>query len=179
MLNAMFDRRVARRRVAWAVLACCLLVGILPAWAEPQAPVTISATIDYPGAWVSFPAENFRLFIPSDWYVVQTEETESVILMNGTKQQVMWIDVVAGEGYTMDGLLAAFSQAEGFESVAAVYFNEVPFVRYLLPDDDMFGAITMAADGTRVFFFKFSPLGDEAFSVLATKIMASLSPIPQ
>lgn len=163
------------KKAILCLLCLTLAAVIVPGYAESGGQYV--ATIDYEGAWVPFPEQNFQLFLPADWLIVNAEDTGSFVVMNSTQTQMMWIDMYGSEGFTIDGILEAFSATEGFEQVQAVYFNGVAFVTYNIPASDMFGATTMAADGSSVFFFKFKPLSDPDLGTLATKIMASLAPV--
>lgn len=164
-----------KRFIVVCMLATMLAGCVPPARAESNPALQVE--IDYEGAWVSFGQECFKIYLPADWVIVQTDASESFNVLNGTLTQRMWIDMFPSEGFTMDGLLASFKDMEGFERVGAVAFNGVPFVAYSLPESDMFGAVTMTADGTRILFFKFMPQSDPELELLATKIMASLTPV--
>lgn len=165
-----------KKHIITFTLALMMVSCVLPAWAEQDS--TLQVTIDYEGAWVSFTDENFKLFLPAGWMLVESDETDAgFIAVSADVSQVMWIDVYEAGGATIDGLLEDFQKVESFDSVRAVYFNSVAFVCYGSPESDMFGAITFSADGTRIYFFKFMPYSDGNLTVLATQILSTLSPM--
>lgn len=136
----------------------------------------LEVEIDYEGSWVNFEQERFRLYLPSGWMLVDSEDAAFVVVSADLKQ-AMWIDVFAADGMTIDGVLESFQEEKAFTGVRAVYFNGVAFVCYTSVTNDLFGALTMSADGSTLYFFKFIPASDEGLGVLATKIMSSLTPM--
>lgn len=157
------------------LLLAILLVG-MAAFATAEG-VTIVAPIDYTGVWVKFPAEGFQLYIPEGWYVVQGDDFDGVVMTDQTTAYRMSIETQEGDGLTMDAVLDAFLSVPSFEGVGLMYFGNIPFVSYDMPGADMFGAVTLSADNSRAYFFKFTPYTDPAFSTLAVKILASLRPV--
>lgn len=162
----------ARLALLLLLLAVCLPVTSL---AQGEMPVLV-APVDYKGVWLSFAAEGFQLYVPDGWYLVQDEGFNGLIITDPTAVWRMSIETFDGEGMTMDGVYEMFRDTPTFKGVGILYFGDIPFVSYDMPDANMFGAVTLAADGSRAYFFKFTPYGNDAFSQLAIKILSTLRP---
>ena len=162
-----------KRTINWQAIVAVVLAVLVPAAGLAQ---TVVETIDYEGSWVIFEQQGFKLYLPNGWQIAQAADTGKILLLNETATASMWVEVMAGDGYTLEGILEAFSQAKGFSNVQLVYFGGVPFVTYTLEADDLFGAVTLSADYASAVFFKFMPYSDTALTSLAVKIMATLTP---
>lgn len=158
------------------VLLCCGLVFVAPlALAEDEMQgEQLTVTIDYEGAWMTFADFQFRLFLPSDWSTVEGGDLY-FMAVDDTRTQAMWMELFHSEGNSMDTILEDLSSLREFEDVYGVYYNGVPFVKYSVPENNMFGFATLAAEDTIVLFIKFTPGSDEGLQALAVQIMASLS----
>lgn len=161
---------------AIAVLALSAMLMGVCATGLSEAGQTLHVKTTYEGAWVAFAEQGFKLYLPMGWMMTESGDA-AFVLVNAETKQAMWIDAYEAGEATVDGLLAYFQAEASFENVRAVYFNGVAFVTYASPGSDLFGAATFSADGSMIYFFKFTPYGDGALETLATQILSTLSPL--
>lgn len=133
---------------------------------------TVSVDLDYDGTYLPFEDFGFRILVPSDWAIY---ETEDAYFAAGTEDRsmLMEIDVFANEEDTMDTILEAFQSEEGYTDVEPVYYNGIPFVTFTYAPDNFFGAVTLTGDDGYSLYFTFTP-NDDGLRTLGTKIMASI-----
>lgn len=154
------------RHAATALLLVCLL---MPAAAH----ATIDVAVDYPGAYVQVKDHHLALYLPEGWAV----ETDAYPLLAQDPEGAMQVCVAVyanAPGYTMDGLYDWLASDARHDSVAPVFFSDVPFVTFERPDADFLCAATLSGDGAFVYLFTFSPGSDARVGTLSLQVMASL-----
>lgn len=159
-----------------------VLMAIVSVFSTAAAENTRSVQVlpQYEGSWLPVEQYGFRLYIPNDWAIGEANVDNALLtVVQPETGYVLLIEVLENQGgYTMDDLLTGFSQAEGFESVQALFLNGIAFVHYLSPEADMRAFTALSGDAKNILFFKFMPGADAALTSLAEQIMASLSPWP-
>lgn len=137
----------------------------------------IEVAIDYEGVWVPFEQYGFQLYMPNDWMTIAGQKDVYFSAVNLAASYGMWIEVIQNAGFSMDDLLLGLARTEDFTHVTPLYLNNVAFVGYDHPENNLRGYVTLTADATTVLFFKFTPADEVDSTNLSEKIMASLSPL--
>lgn len=135
--------------------------------------VTVDA--GFPGDWYVFEEFQFGLKLPKGWRPVPGKDEVYFMAVDETGRCALWLELYHTEGNTMDTVLEDLSALPEFQDVKGMYFNGVPFVRYTA--EGLLGYATMAADETILLFIKLMPSPDAELAALATRIMATVSPL--
>ena len=166
------------KKIFALVLALVLALSIA-AFAEEQ-PVDIESI--YEGTWVTFEDDGFNMYIPSDW--VELELDQELIESSGFYYavasadgactfQLAWLPIEA----EMDIAALQAEIASVYPEAAVVALNGFDAVCYA---DAEVGILTFAvldqAD-LGVYYFNFTPASNEEMVVLASLMMASISPV--
>ena len=135
----------------------------------------IQVKIDYEGAWVQLARHQLRLYVPQGWQVGSGEEGALMQAGQPDSPRRLWVEEMEGSGFSLDGILQAFSAMADFRKVQLVSINTLRFVHYTSPDTDVRGFVTLSPANGRVLLFKFEPASDPAFTQQAVQIMSSLT----
>lgn len=156
------------------LLATVLVAAAGYAQAADGEPLAVQVTFD--GEYWEFEDYNFKIMLPTDWVEAELENVDFV-LVSPDESQLVGIHAEASEGETLETIVEQFLLDEAYENVASVFFNDIPFVLYNNPENNLFGAFTLTDDGTELISIIFSPMSNPGISELAMQIMASIVPL--
>lgn len=151
-------------------MACCPFAAL----AQGE---TVVVEVTFQGTWIPFEDHNFQIYLPNDWVIFEPGEGMYFACGLEDQSQLFIIEIYENEDYDMRAIFDELSATEGYESVSSMLINGIPFVLFASASEDMRGGVTLSADGACMYFFKFAPGSDEAFSELAWQILSSLSVI--
>ena len=166
------------RRLLCLAMLCFFIPTAAALGAETSFGEKITVQPSYEGEWSVFKDFQFGLMLPKTWTSVKAEKEIYFMAVDETAEKALWIELYQSEGHTLDSVLKDLKALPGFDGVEGMYYNGVPFVRYTVPKEDLFGFATLTADGNTLLFFKFTPASDAKLIDLSTQIMSTLSPLP-
>ena len=133
------------------------------------------------GTVVPFTDYNFQITLPSDWNVLEVTDEQSAtgIIFSCANPESTRSFTVAytefEEATDMDTVAAAL--AESYTNVQQMTINDIPFISYEMPENDVTGIVTLGGSGIGMYQFVFYPASDADYGPLALQIAASITSI--
>ena len=162
-----------------AMIAALMMLFTFSALAEE----TFSVEDVYEGVWVAFVDDNFEMYVPSDWLVMEiTEELReygmyyAAVSPDGAcSASVSWyaLDAVADTAALEAEIAAEHPDA----AIIDVGYAETVCYADLQEDALCFAMADQADPG--MYVFSFTPAADENMQLLASVMMTSIRPITQ
>lgn len=156
---------------------CRWLAALLAVCSTSVALATTEMVITYEGAYASFPAHRFMLYLPDTWQLASTGPARYTATDAGTGHAMQLTIYENSAGHTLDTFLALCERSPAYTEVAPVFFSGFPFVLYTDPAESSWHAATLSAEGGFLYDFAFSPADDGNLRTLALQILSSLAPI--
>lgn len=133
-----------------------------------------SITPTYEGTYIELDGFNLKISLPNEWTAYGDNPDLYLAMGNADETQFMIAELEELPGETLDTMAASLSAAEGYENVSAVYINDVPYVTYTAPAEDIFGAYLINGDSDYTLHFTFTPGSDTGLVALAEQILGSV-----
>lgn len=151
-----------------AVLLAALLLPFVLVGAEGSPGLPPPLGVDYLGTWTEVDL-GFQLYLPNEWvlFVDEADFTAG----NEQATRYFWVEAHDSGGYSLDDVALEFSQL--YEDAQIVIGEAAAFVTFRAPKTDIFCGVTLSPDELQLFFFKFVPLKDADFVLLAGQILST------